>query len=119
MYPAQFKKINDSEIFVKWDDGSEFVLTMTYLRDRCPCASCAGESVLWREYKPVQLPVLTPGKYNLKGAEIVGNYAIALTWLDGHNTGMYAFDYLKKLCEEYGKAAAAAEETRKSDGDHN
>ncbi len=113
MHPVQFKKLNDSEIFIKWDDGSEFTLSMKYLRDRCPCASCAGESVLWREYKPTTLPVLTPGKYNLKSAEIVGNYAIALTWVDGHNTGIYAFDHLKKICAEYGKAAAAIEDSQK------
>lgn len=105
MYPAQFKKSNEEEIFVKWDDGTEFTISMTYLRDRCPCASCAGESVLWREYKPSPSKILTPGKYNLKSAEVVGNYAIALTWVDGHNTGLYAFDYLRRICEEYSSPA--------------
>ncbi len=101
MYPAQFKKINEEEVFVKWDDGKEFTVPMRYLRDRCPCASCAGESVLWREYKPPPLHVLMPGKYNLKSAEVVGDYALALTWVDGHNTGIYAFDHLRRICEEY------------------
>lgn len=102
MYPAQFRKKNEEEVFLKWDDGKEFILPMRYLRDRCPCASCSGETVLWREYKPSPLQVLTPGKYNLKGAEVVGGYALALTWVDGHNTGLYAFDYLRRLCDEYG-----------------
>lgn len=101
MYPARFKKTSEEEVAVGWDDGKEFTLPMKYLRDKCPCASCAGESVLWREYKPSPLQVLTPGKYNLKGAEVIGDYALALTWVDGHNTGIYAFDYLRQLCEEY------------------
>ncbi len=101
MHPIEFKKIDDQNVFVKWDDNKEYTLSMKYLRDRCPCASCAGETVLWREYKPVPLEILTPGKYNLKGAEIVGNYALALTWLDGHNTGIYAFDYLRRICGEF------------------
>jgi DUF971 family protein len=33
--------------------------------------------------------------------EVVGNYAIALAWDDGHNTGIYAFDYLNGICKEY------------------
>lgn len=108
MYPAQFKKLSDEEILIKWDDGREFIIGAKYLRDRCPCASCAGESVLWREYKPSPLQVLTPGKYNLKGAEVVGDYALALTWIDGHNTGLYSFDYLRRICEEYKKDGVAS-----------
>jgi len=114
MHPSQFKKISEEEVFVKWDDGREYSLTMKYLRERCPCASCAGESVLWREYKPNPLQILTPGKYNLKAAEVIGNYAFALTWADGHNTGIYAFDYLKKICEEY-KKEPSVQSTDKAD----
>ncbi len=100
MQPTQFKKSNEEEIYIKWDDGREFVVTMKLLRDKCPCASCAGETVLWHEYKPSPLQILMPGKYNLKDAEVVGGYAIALTWVDGHSTGIYAFDHLRKICEE-------------------
>ncbi len=114
MYPAQFKKVNDEEIMLKWDDGKEFVLPAKYLRDRCPCASCAGESVLWREYKPSPLQVLTPGKYNLKSAEIVGDYALALTWVDGHNTGLYSFEHLRRICEEYSDKEIGSEEIGKN-----
>ena len=101
MHPTKFKKIEDDRILIGWDDDRESVVSLKYLRDRCPCASCAGESVLWREYKPSPLQVLTPGKYELKSAEVVGNYALALSWADGHDTGIYAFDYLKRVCVEY------------------
>ncbi len=103
MQPTKLKKIDEGSVLITWDDETEFTLSMKYLRDRCPCASCAGESVLWREYKPSPLQILTPGKYNLKSAEVVGNYAIALTWDDGHNTGLYAFDYLNRICKEHSK----------------
>jgi DUF971 family protein len=108
MHPVQFKKLNEENVFVKWDDGKEFTVPMRYLRDRCPCASCQGESVLWREYKPSPLQVLTPGKYNLKAAEVVGDYALALTWVDGHNTGIYAFDHLRRICDEYAASPSDA-----------
>ena len=109
MQPTKFKKIDEGNVQVGWDDGSLYSLSMKYLRDRCPCASCAGESVLWREYKPSPLQVLTPGKYELKSAEVVGNYAIALTWGDGHGTGIYAFDYLDRICKEFNKTHESAE----------
>ncbi len=108
MHPAKFKKSGEGNIFIKWDDDREFTLSLQYLRDRCPCASCAGESILWREYKPSPLQVLTPGKYDLKSAEVVGNYALALTWGDGHATGIYAFDYLRRICDERDKGAMAS-----------
>jgi DUF971 family protein len=114
MYPAQFKKANEEEVLLKWDDGKEYTIPMKYMRDRCPCASCAGESVLWREYKPSPLQVLMPGKYNLKSAEVVGDYALALTWLDGHSTGIYAFDYLRRICEEYAGSVVGSGNSGKS-----
>jgi DUF971 family protein len=113
LYPTKFKKLDEGSVFIQWDDGSEYTLPLQYLRDRCPCASCAGESILWREYKPSPLQVFVPGKYELKSAEIVGNYAIALTWKDGHNTGLYAFDYLHKVCREFEKVAEISNESKK------
>jgi DUF971 family protein len=105
--PIKFKKSDDGNILIKWDDEREFSLSLQYLRDRCPCASCAGESILWHEYKPSPLQVLTPGKYDLKSAEVVGNYAFALMWGDGHSTGIYAFDYLRRICVEYNKDSSS------------
>jgi len=110
--PIKFKKVNEENIFIKWDDGKEFTMQLKYLRDRCPCASCAGETVLWHAYKPSPLNILTQGKYDLRSAEVVGNYAIALTWGDGHSTGIFAFDYLRRICSEYDKESATAGSTR-------
>jgi len=41
--------------------------------------------------------VFVPGMYELKKIEIVGNYSIQPHWGDGHQTGLYTFDYLHKL----------------------
>jgi len=112
--PTKFKKLDEQNVLIEWDDRSEFTLSLKYLRDRCPCASCTGESVLWREYKPSPLQVLTPGKYELKSVEVVGNYAIALTWGDGHSAGLYAFDYLQRICIECDKTFGAPETRAKS-----
>jgi DUF971 family protein len=98
MRPTQIKQKSATELFVKWDDGHESVYTLQYLREECPCASCKGETVLLHSYSPVKLPVLTPGMYELKSIQQVGNYAIQVFWGDGHQTGIYSWEYLRGLC---------------------
>jgi DUF971 family protein len=43
--------------------------------------------------------VLAPGQNELAGVEAVGKYALQLVWMDGHRTGIYTFEYLRRLCE--------------------
>ena len=77
-------------VVVSWEDGHVSVFALDYLRSWCPCASCQGHA-----------PV---AKYlSLEGQELVhldgvGNYAISLTWKDGHSTGIYPFRLLRHLC---------------------
>ena len=75
---------------VTWEDGHVGEYGCEYLRGYCPCALCQGHGA---KIKFVEVP-------DAKLAEIsaVGNYAIQFTWQDGHNTGIYTFDYLKSLC---------------------
>ena len=75
---------------VTWEDGHVGEYGCEYLRGYCPCALCQGHGA---KIKFIEVP-------DAKLAEIsaVGNYAIQFTWQDGHNTGIYTFDYLKSLC---------------------
>ena len=100
---VQFKKSsnsNDGEVsyHIKFDDGYEAFITARQLRDGCPCAMCRGEEVLLHKYMPEPLAVEAIG-YILEKAEMVGNYAIQLSWKDGHNTGIFTWDYLRKICD--------------------
>ncbi len=72
---------------------------MGTLRDSCPCAGCKGETVLFKTYVPPEADTTTPGRYKLNGATPVGNYALKLTWGDGHDMGMYTWEQLRSLCE--------------------
>ena len=47
----------------------------------------------------ITLHVLRPGEYELNSIQTVGNYALQLIWGDGHQTGIYTFDYLREICE--------------------
>jgi len=41
--------------------------------------------------------MITPEMYLVKNIETVGEYAIQITWKDGHNTGIYTYEYLLEL----------------------
>ncbi len=98
MIATQIRLSRPGEMAVSWDDRHQSVISLRTLRDHCPCAGCQGETVLLHSYAPVEQPAL-PGKYDLKGAEVVGHYALQLRWGDGHDTGIYPWEVLRGLCE--------------------
>ncbi|GAB4298879.1 MAG: hypothetical protein Kow0098_24680 [Ignavibacteriaceae bacterium] len=97
MIPEEIKIVEKKKLSIKWNDESESVINLKYLRDQCPCASCKGETILLRTYRPPKPSVLSPEMYKVTNIDLVGDYAIQITWKDGHNTGIYSWDYLKKL----------------------
>ena len=87
------------ELAIKWDDGSESYVRLDTLRRHCPCAGCKGEmDILGNVYKNPQTK-LSPAAFQLRKIVMVGGYAIQPVWEDGHATGIYAFDYLRRLGE--------------------
>jgi DUF971 family protein len=99
MSPKQVKIFNKDKLKIKWDDSAETILSLKYIRDECPCAGCKGETILLKTYRPPAPTVVTPEMYQVKNIEVVGDYAIQITWKDGHNTGIYSWDYIKQLEE--------------------
>lgn len=98
MILTQFKRNPDNTSFhIKFDNGFEADLTSEVLRKNCPCAGCSGEEVLLYKYTPQNTPELTADSFILEKAELTGNYAIQLFWKDGHNTGLYNWEFLKEL----------------------
>lgn len=99
--PIDFKvQREQARMAVTWKDGHVSLLDNLTLRKNCPCATCNSE----RQAKPPAAPLLPilkadPGKGPpaIVGAQLVGNYAIQLTWSDGHNTGIYDFRFLRSL----------------------
>ncbi len=82
-----------------WDDGFTSTIKIESFRDACPCADCGEE-----RKKPVtsfiSLDGLKPGKYGLKSLTTVGNYAVTAVWNDGHDTGIYPYDFLREVFEK-------------------
>jgi DUF971 family protein len=87
------------ELAIKWEDGGESFITLEKLRRACPCAGCKGEmDVMGNLYKgPEQ--TLTPAAFDLRQIVPVGTYAIQPVWADGHATGIYSFEYLRRVAE--------------------
>jgi len=90
-------QIIGAELAIKWDDGSESFIRLEKLRRGCPCAGCQGEKdVLGNVYKLPEQP-LSAAAFELIRVSAVGGYALQPVWADGHATGLYSFDYLKRL----------------------
>jgi DUF971 family protein len=78
---------------VSWDDGRESLFEPKYLRGHCPCAECVEE---WSGKRVVGMDSVKDD-IRPKGMHEVGRYAMQIEWSDGHNTGIYSWDYLLKL----------------------
>lgn len=96
--PLKISRTESGGLSLEWPDGFKGTITLKALRDHCPCAGCQGETVLLKTYKPEPQPDL-PGKYELRGMEQVGSYALQVRWGDGHATGLYTGERLRSLCE--------------------
>ena len=100
MKPLQIKVLDKAFLLIKWDEKSESKIGLKYLRDECPCANCKGETILLKTYRPPKPTMLNPKMYKIQNIQLVGSYAIQVSWQDGHNTGIYSWDYLHKLAED-------------------
>jgi DUF971 family protein len=98
MRPLDLQVIG-SELAVKWDEGDESFIPLEKLRRHCPCAGCKGEmDIMGNLYKSPDKP-LTAAAFQLVRISLVGGYAVQPLWGDGHGTGLFAFDYLKRVAE--------------------
>ena len=97
---------------IAWADGHSSHYDFTYLREQCPCATCNDERAKKESMPPAAnllssplLPMYKP-KPRAQGATQVGNYAVQISFTDGHSTGIFSYDYLRTLCpcEECGRA---------------
>ena len=88
-------------IKIDWRDGHHSDYTLAYLRDECPCATCTGahgtQPQKTNYVKQELFPMYKPS-IKMNSVEEVGQYAVRIHWNDGHSTGIYSFDHLRKIC---------------------
>ncbi|TVP47584.1 MAG: DUF971 domain-containing protein [Gemmatimonadales bacterium] len=82
-----------SRLRIRWADGAVSEYPPRHLRIACPCAGCVdeltGRRILREEHVPRDIHPLA--------IHYVGRYALRFDWSDGHGTGIFPFEYLRKL----------------------
>ncbi|GEM_PF-399274 len=108
--PTTMSWLDDGSVAIHWNDGEHSIYTRTFLREKCPCATCKGTHgppTTLVEAKPKKKgsfniisgprPAPRQAAFEIKAVEPVGQYGIRFTWGDGHDTGIYAFRYLRLI----------------------
>lgn len=96
MQPKEIKK-KDHYIHILWEDDHQSIYELNYLRRKCPCASCL-EIKKRTPDGGIDLPSFHSKPIEIIKNELVGRYAIQFSFSDQHNTGIYSFDHLRKIC---------------------
>ena len=91
--PTQIIEENDAEISIVWSDGKETKYEASRLRRACPCAGCVNEWTGERMLKPESIQ----DSLIFNKIAIVGRYALNFIFSDGHDTGIFSFNYLREL----------------------
>lgn len=100
--PTKLTREGTSALVIEWSDGASRRYRVAELREHCPCATCREK----RSAPPpatLSLPVLSAAEtrpLDLLKMTPVGNYAYAIEFSDGHDTGIYTFDLLRELGNE-------------------
>ena len=86
------------ELALAWSDGMENYIGLKKLRQACPCAVCQGEpDALGYVVRPKVTH--TERSFQALRMQRVGGYALQITWADGHSSGIYSYDLLRRLGE--------------------
>lgn len=100
--PTAIELDRSTALTIRWSDGEVSVYPLAALRRACPCAGCKGER---EQASKTLLPVAAPLEQqremsSAEGVELVGRYALKMTWRDGHDTGIYDYAMLRSLARE-------------------
>ncbi|MEM8885039.1 MAG: DUF971 domain-containing protein [Planctomycetota bacterium] len=93
VFPTDIRQDGEDVLAIAWNDGTESHYKVFDLRAQCPCANCVDELTGIR--------TLDPGTLDPKVKPLdlvsVGNYAVKIRWSDGHDTGIYSWDRLRRI----------------------
>ena len=98
------KKSEGTGVEIDWRDGHKSSWTFRWLRDACPCATCHDERETKGrapgDPKPKPQGLLVMYEEPPRPVEVtpVGKYALKFKWNDGHEAGLYSWEYLRRVC---------------------
>jgi DUF971 family protein len=91
--PTQIIEDSDSELSISWADGIETKYVASNLRRSCPCASCVNE---WTGERMLKAESISDD-LTFSNLSLVGRYALNFVFSDGHDTGIFSFNYLREM----------------------
>jgi ATP-binding protein involved in chromosome partitioning len=91
--PTALLRKGDRGLVIGWNDGARSEYDVRKLRLNCPCAACVNE---WNGEKILDAGAVPPDVRPLR-LFAVGRYAMGVQWSDGHATGIFSYDYLRRL----------------------
>jgi ATP-binding protein involved in chromosome partitioning len=94
--PVQIGQEGAEQLRVEWKDGHKSLYPVRGLRLACRCAACVEEMT----GRPLLREEEVPENVRPKRISPVGRYGIQIAWTDGHDTGIYTFEYLRMLDAE-------------------
>ena len=100
--PPSTVRLEKEGIYIEWPDGHEGFYPHRFLRSECRCAHCIEEMTGRRL---VFFENIDPAVQALDWMQ-VGNYALTFLYSDAHDTGIYPFDLLRRLCQCPGHQAS-------------
>ena len=96
--PTHLDLKKDRGLTIEWPDGATSYYSIAYLRKMSPSAE---QRQLREQMAKNPLTVLpaspASGQLTAVGAEMVGNYAIRIRFSDGHDTGIFSWEYLREI----------------------
>jgi DUF971 family protein len=98
-------KTEGTGVTIEWKDGHVSEWNFAWLRNACPCATCHEEREQSGrkpgEPKPKPQTLLVMYEPPVRPAEVtpVGKYAVKFKWTDGHESGIYSWEYLRRVCQ--------------------
>jgi len=98
LHPTQLGLSSEGHLIIEWSDGERRQYRVRQLRDECPCATCREK----RGQPAPLLQVITPAEtapLSISAMPPVGNYAYAIHFSDGHDTGIFTLERLRELGE--------------------
>ena len=90
---GEIKQSGPRSLSIAWTDGRSQTFDVVELRRLCPCASCVDELTGKRTLKPEAIA----DDVRPMRVESVGSYALSIHFNDGHKTGIYTFDALRRM----------------------
>ena len=84
---------DDRCITLRWADGKTVSIANRELRTSCRCAHCVNEYTGERTADPAAIAA----DIRAKEVRTVGNYALSITWSDGHSTGLFPYSTIERL----------------------